>query len=236
MVPPKQRAHQGGAPDKPTKERISQMQATKWFVAVIAAAVLCGSVRSASAALETNQAFQVDVKLKVSYEDPYTGKLGKMNITTSSIINLAMGLNVNIPVPPNVVLALVLSCDDSEGFVAVVDTDADNAILAVVGAAVADGSVDSKGKGVASMLIKDLYSGDDDNGLYGGWLAIGGSVQMDDPETNVCPLKEFKSKTLSGIIQGLDTVAAGGPFKVTVTGGSLKTIKSIGSVPPPPVM
>jgi hypothetical protein len=208
------------------------MQAKRWFIAAIAAsALLLGAVRNTSAAPDTNQAFQVDVKLKVSYEDPYTGKLGKQTITTSTIINLAMGLNINIPVPPNVVLAMIINCGDDSGYIAVVDTAASNTILAVVGALKADGSVDTKGKGVASMLVQDIYSGDLDNGLYGGWLAFGGKVELLDPDSNVCPLESFKSSSISGIVQGLDAITAGGEFKVTVTGGSLKTIKSIGFVP-----
>jgi hypothetical protein len=206
------------------------MQTKKWFVAALAAsALMVSAVSNSTAAPSTNQAFQLDVKLKVSYEDPYSDKVAKTTITTSTIINLAMGINIDVPVPSNIVLAMVLDCDESEGYIAVVDTSSNNTLLAVVAPVKVAGSVDDKGKGVASILAVDFNSGNGTNGLFGGWLAIGGKVELND-ETATCPIKEFKSQSLSGFIQGLDAVSAGGPFEVTVTGGSLKTVKDIGYV------
>ena len=208
------------------------MQTKQWFVAAIAAStLLCSTVRNTSAETSTNQAFQIEVTLKSSYFNPATGKLGKATITTPTIIDLALGINVNTPVPTNVVLAMVINCDANDGFVAVVDTTASNAIMAVVGELQVDGSVDSSGKGVTSMLIGNFNSGSGTNGLYGGWLAIGGSVTELDPEFNLCAVTGFKGKTVSGIVQGLNALL-GGRFKVTVTGGSLKSVKSIGYVSP----
>jgi hypothetical protein len=209
------------------------MQAKQCFIAAIAASALLFSATRNTSAAPDNQAFQLDVKLKASYADPASGKLVKTTVTTSTIINLAQGLNLNTVVPTNVVLALVLNCSTNTGSIAVVDT-ANNTILAFISTVKTDGSTDAKAKGVGSLLVEDMESGvfENGNGIFGGWLAIGGSVQFSDPEAGPCGLTSLKSKSISGIVQGLDAVVAQGPFKLTITGGSMKTVKPLGSVAP----
>jgi hypothetical protein len=218
------------------------MQKKQWFIAAIAASVmLCSAARSVCARPPlTNQAFQVDVKLKASYEDPISGKLAKSpTITTASIINLALGRDAITLVPTNIVLAMIKNCsDDTAGYIAVVDTASNNTILTPLGSLDADGSAASSGKGVASLIASEWVSGNLTNAIVVNWLAFGGSHLMTNPESNACPLVSFKSKTATGIVAGRDSSLRNplnpeGEFKVTITGGSLKTVKPIGYVSMP---
>ncbi len=203
-----------------------QMRA-KSVGAAVAAALMLGVVCASAVPPVTNKAFQVTVKLSAVFEDEIaTNKtvIGKTNVTTQNIIDLALGRSMSNSVPTNIVLAFVLDCGDNNGAFAVIDTTS-NAVLTVLGAMTADGASATTGKGQASVLTYNWSTGDSTNGFTGGWLAFTGTT-VSSP-TNACPLLSFSGKTGLGVLQGVNN---GQEFKILIPKGSLTTVRSLGEV------
>jgi len=188
---------------------------------------------SLPADVPTNQAFKVSMSLTTAYRDdtnPAKIAVKKAKIATENIINLAIGQSPTNAVPANLALALIISCNDSQGFLAVVNT-VSHTVVAPIAELNTDGITGTTGSGAAG-IISDGWHTTNSLPYYitSGWLSCAGKVLLDPSPTNACPLKSLSLGSMSGIFYGTDN---GTNITIVITGGKLQTVAPLGYIPAP---
>ncbi len=134
-------------------------------------------------------------------EQEYDGEtpvIAKVTITPDILINLALGRPIANPVGDTEVLGFIV-CWEGPPVIVVYDTESEE-ILATIAVGEAIYAADSQSKSVVLVVFDIQETGNENNGLSGGFLILtGGSTNGEDE----CPTSVLG--TLVGVLQGVTT-------------------------------
>ncbi|MGD0017096.1 MAG: hypothetical protein ABSC38_06245 [Verrucomicrobiia bacterium] len=203
------------------------MRMKNWLIVSIVGCVLLLGSAHVFAAPVTGQVFQLNATLNTAdVEETSPGKTGIVNrvLSTQNIINIVLDNTPTDIVPPNQVLALVISTEPAEAALIVLDTSTTNNLATIAEFMLGGWSIKTKGTIALGGFIRP--AGGAIGALSNGFIGVNGNITVSP--TNPLQLTGFKSKSVMGILHG---VAFGQEFDALITKGKVSTVREWPAMP-----